>query len=110
MTFTYFVISHNYLEITFYREIHIKAVIFSLLQELTIDLSNIEIKYIDIIEDCPICSEHSCDLLTSCNHSFCESCIQTWINMNNHTTCPTCRNVLTNTMFQSIQLKQTNKT
>jgi hypothetical protein len=48
VTFTYLVISHNYLEIILCREIHSKAVIFSLLQELTIDLGNIEIKHICI--------------------------------------------------------------
>ena len=63
-----------------------------------------EIMYLDKIEDCPICSENKCDLKTSCNHTFCESCIQTLFIINN-SKCPYCRHSLTNTLFQPIQLK-----
>ena len=48
VTFTYLVISHNYLEIILCREIHSKAVIFSLLQELLVDIINIIINYLKI--------------------------------------------------------------
>ena len=54
------------------------------------------------IELCPICSETVCDIQTACNHTFCESCIQTWVNSNQGKTCPYCRTCLTNTVFQPI--------
>ena len=57
--------------------------------------------HMDYLEICPICIESSCDIQTSCNHTFCESCIQIWINSNKNT-CPYCRTCLENTVFQPI--------
>ena len=58
--------------------------------------------YKDQVDNCPICSETVCDIQTSCKHTFCESCIQTWFNSNQGQTCPYCRNCLSNTIFQPI--------
>lgn len=38
---------------------------------------------------CPICSEKIINTSTSCNHGFCDSCLQSWQAQN--ATCPTCR-------------------
>jgi hypothetical protein len=32
------------------------------------------------------------DIITDCNHQFCKSCIDNWINRNNKNSCPYCRN------------------
>ena len=66
----------------------------------TLNKSN-NILYMEQLEICPICSDTMCNLQTVCNHTFCESCIQTWLN-SDKTTCPYCRISLTNTMFQPI--------
>ena len=52
------------------------------------------------IEICPICCDTVCNIQSSCNHTFCESCIQTWFDKNK--TCPYCRACLTNTVFRPI--------
>ena len=41
------------------------------------------------------------NIQTACNHTFCETCIQTWFNSNKDT-CPYCRTCLNNTVFQPI--------
>jgi hypothetical protein len=60
------------------------------------------IMYKDQIDICSICSETECNLQTSCNHTFCESCIQTWFNSKQDKICPCCRSCLNNTVFQPI--------
>lgn len=62
-----------------------------------------DIIYLDYIDDCSICRENKCNVQTSCNHTFCESCIKIWLKTNN--TCPCCRHFIANTLFQPIQLK-----
>ena len=37
--------------------------------------------------ECPICYENKCNLITSCNHQFCNQCIDKY----NKTVCPMCR-------------------
>jgi hypothetical protein len=69
----------------------------------TLNKSN-TILYMDQLENCPICNDSLCNLQTSCNHTFCESCIQTWFNSNNNNTCPYCRASLADTMFQPISI------
>ena len=56
----------------------------------------------DHLEICSICSDTQCNLQTYCNHTFCESCIQKWMNSNKNKTCPYCRSRLKNTVFQPI--------
>jgi hypothetical protein len=69
----------------------------------TINKSNtILILHKEQLDICSICSESLCDIQTSCNHTFCESCIQTWFNSNKDKTCPYCRACLTNAVFQPI--------
>ena len=58
--------------------------------------------YKDQIDICPICSETVCELQTSCNHTFCEYCIQTWFNSKQNKICPYCRSCLNNTVFHPI--------
>lgn len=43
------------------------------------------------LETCSVCQECDCDVTTSCNHSFCKTCIETWINHSLDATCPYCR-------------------
>ena len=40
-------------------------------------------------EDCCICMEQSCDIVTSCGHEFCESCHFRWFQVSS--SCPICR-------------------
>lgn len=43
--------------------------------------------------ECSICFENCDDcVLTQCNHTFCSTCITTWISLQN--TCPCCRQFL----------------
>ena len=67
----------------------------------TINKSN-TILHKEQLDICSICSESLCDIQTYCNHTFCESCIQTWFNSNQDKTCPYCRVCLTNAVFQPI--------
>jgi hypothetical protein len=80
-------------KITYYNIQHIN----------TITKSN-TILHKEHIEMCPICSESLCNIQSSCNHTFCESCIQTWFNSNQDKdkTCPYCRTCLINAVFQPI--------
>ncbi len=40
-------------------------------------------------ESCPICYENNCNIITNCNHFYCDACIQTYTGKN----CPMCRNM-----------------
>jgi len=44
----------------------------------------------ELNKTCPICSEHTVEVSTDCNHYYCNSCIKQWFEDNK--TCPTCRN------------------
>jgi hypothetical protein len=73
-------------------------------------LYNKTFEYCDVL-DCSICLTKSAkcrfswsppkgvhtnesDIITDCNHQFCKSCIDNWINRNNKNSCPYCRNPL----------------
>jgi hypothetical protein len=60
------------------------------------------ILYKEQIEICPICTERLCNIQTSCNHTFCESCIQIWFKSNQDKKCPNCQSCLSNAVFQPI--------
>ena len=62
-----------------------------------------EIIYIneDKLENCSICYEVKCELKTKCEHTFCEKCLETWLN--NNTSCPFCRENLSNSSFYCIK-------
>jgi ankyrin repeat protein len=47
------------------------------------------VKYTRIIETCPICNEHKCNVITCCNHAFCKECLSTWYTQKKN--CPYCR-------------------
>lgn len=50
---------------------------------------------IDVMDvpKCPICIEEIInEKVTKCNHTFCEGCINKWLETNN--SCPTCRTIL----------------
>jgi len=53
--------------------------------------------------DCPICFNQiqaSQMVITSCNHHFCQQCLQEWLF--NHNTCPICRlNIETSLLFEN---------
>ena len=68
----------------------------------TIKKSNDKL-YLETLENCPICDEQICQLKTTCQHAFCEVCIETWLSKNK--TCPCCRHCLENEVFQIIQIK-----
>lgn len=40
---------------------------------------------------CPICSEKTADILTSCGHEFCGDCLTSWQKEKEAQTCPICR-------------------
>lgn len=47
-----------------------------------------KIEFSGKINTCPICYTNKCDIITSCNHQFCKSCIKNYNGIN----CPYCRN------------------
>lgn len=50
-----------------------------------------EISLIDgPLKQCCICIEHNSDIITTCEHQFCKSCLIKWLKYNN--SCPYCRN------------------
>jgi hypothetical protein len=53
-------------------------------------LQIVEEKVVTSVEECIICRENECDIITFCNHSYCSSCIISWLDTNN-LSCPTCR-------------------
>jgi hypothetical protein len=58
-------------------------------------------KYTTILEQCPICMETLCQVISICNHSYCENCIETHLVTKD--SCPICRKKIRNEMFQNIQ-------
>ena len=76
---------------------------FSVVKELN---KHKDILYIDMqkIETCLICKDHLCDIQTSCNHTFCETCLTTWLKRYQNI-CPFCRNSLEEQSFHIIQPK-----
>jgi len=62
-------------------------------------MSNIQYEYVDessIDENykCTICNEpFKNPVTTSCDHTYCQECIEHWLN-EGHSTCPTCRHFL----------------
>ena len=62
-----------------------------------------EVIYVDTLENCPICNESTTEVKTECGHCFCEKCIQKWMTTSTHSSCPYCRNNLTNTLFYRLQ-------
>lgn len=66
-----------------------------------------KIAYLDVgtIETCSICQEGNCEIQTTCNHTFCKTCINTWLQ--NHNTCPYCRENVKHTPMHTLRLKKT---
>jgi hypothetical protein len=46
------------------------------------------------VQTCPICVAKPCNLLSTCGHQFCKSCIARWACDKNGKACPTCRATL----------------
>jgi hypothetical protein len=64
---------------------------FELFYKLTINLIKNTI-HINELNDCIICYENKKKMLkTNCNHIFCDSCINQWINNIESNNCPYCR-------------------
>jgi hypothetical protein len=42
-------------------------------------------------DECIICQQDKPDLMSDCNHTYCEDCIQQWFNHSDQETCPCCR-------------------
>ena len=53
---------------------------------------------------CPICITNETNFTTSCNHNFCEKCLQQWMNMGARS-CPMCRTNI-NPFPQTISIGQ----
>ena len=54
---------------------------------------------IDKLEECSICLEGFADknyVILNCNHIFHKKCVKTWINQNNQSGCPLCRDTVIN--------------
>jgi len=73
--------------------------IFKPLRQLNI----VGTKEVSESETCPICCTSNCEVITCCNHSYCEPCISNWLNTN-HSTCPTCRNNIGNKAFRKLSI------
>jgi lipopolysaccharide biosynthesis glycosyltransferase len=56
------------------------------------------------LENCPICNDMKCNIKTKCIHTFCEDCLEIWLN--NKRSCPYCREELFNSKFYCIELNQ----
>lgn len=69
--------------------------------EITKQLNIIGTKEVSETETCPICYLTVCDVITECNHSYCNPCISSWLHAN-HTSCPTCRKNIENTEFKKL--------
>ncbi len=63
------------------------------------------VKLIEELEECGICHEAKCELITKCNHSYCEECISNWLNTC-HSTCPNCRANLVNEEFMKLEISK----
>ena len=60
--------------------------------------------------ECPICMEKVTvdkQITLSCNHSFCEHCLLSWINTNLSETCPCCRQSIH--LYNGVLTRQRNK-
>ena len=71
---------------------------YKILQFLKINETN----YVDFLEECPICMETLCELISICNHSYCENCILTHFETKNN--CPICRKNIKNEGFCKLQI------
>ena len=59
----------------------------------TINIPKYKVVFESELEVCPICCVSKCDTITFCNHYYCSSCINSWLD-HNHTSCPTCRSII----------------
>jgi len=73
----------------------------SISYEIIKSLNIVGIKHVFETETCPICCVSDCDVITCCNHSYCTTCISSWLHANN-SSCPTCRNDIGNTEFKRL--------
>ena len=62
------------------------------------------VKTVSQIEQCSICLETNCELMTECNHAYCIECIKKWICVN--TGCPFCRTNILNTAYRVLWLEE----
>lgn len=62
------------------------------------------VKLIQELNDCGICYEANCEIITKCNHSYCEACISEWLAC--QPTCPICRTDLVNDEFRKLEIKK----
>lgn len=61
-----------------------------------IDFELLNNKYVetDNISDCSICIITKSNIITSCEHQYCKTCLDEWLNKQNKKSCPYCRNNL----------------
>ena len=55
-------------------------------------------------ETCSICCDAEVDYKTDCNHNFCNTCITSWLLMNNN--CPLCRNEFYDTGIEEVSREE----
>ncbi len=57
-------------------------------------------KIISSSEICPICYTTNCDVITNCEHTYCNPCINNWLT--NNQSCPTCRANIKNNVLRNL--------
>jgi hypothetical protein len=77
----------------------------NIVYEITKELNIRGMKEVSEWEVCPICCEANADIITECNHSYCETCIRGWLLDTTHSSCPTCRSEIANKQFKTLILK-----
>ena len=63
---------------------------------------NKEIKYVETINECTICLNSNSNIISKCNHQFCETCIVKWYEK--HNCCPLCKQDLSGYIY-AIKMK-----
>ncbi len=78
---------YSYEMYEFHRKMYYKPIIKYRLQE----------KRIEEIRECDICLEEKSNIITLCNHQFCNNCLKDWLD--NNVSCPMCRKKVSYSLY-----------